>query len=158
MEHTRSPLGLLVYRFMSAMHRYDAGRTLPIFHAAKLTTAQIAVLEFTRESQTVSTVAAYLGLSRPATSQLIDKLVRSGLIRRVASTMDRRQRNVILSAKGRALVARIAAGRAARFDASLAVLAPAVATRFERILAEVVDALGVTGTPIPPSQSRSQKR
>jgi DNA-binding MarR family transcriptional regulator len=140
------------------MHRYDAGRTLPILHAAKLTTAQIAVLEFTRESQTVSTVATYLGLSRPATSQLIDKLVRSGLVRRVEGAMDRRQRNVILSAKGRGLVARIDAARAARFDASLAVLAPAVAARFESILAEVIDALGETGTPPPPSQSRSQSR
>jgi DNA-binding MarR family transcriptional regulator len=72
--------------------------------------------------------------------------------------MDRRERNLILSAKGKALVARIAAARAARFDASLAVLAPAVAARFELILAEVVDALGETSVPASPSQSRSQNR
>lgn len=158
MEHTRRPLGILVQRFLSSMHCYDAGRTLPILHAAGLTTAQLAVLEFAREPQKVSTVATYLGLSRPATSQLVDKLVRGGLIRRVEGSVDRRQRNVILSAKGKALVARIEAAKAARFDASLAVLAPAVAARFELILAEVVDALSGTGTPFPPSQSRSQKR
>jgi DNA-binding MarR family transcriptional regulator len=134
-------LGSFVYLFLSAMHRYDAGRTLPILHAAKLTTPQIAVLEFTSEAQTVSTIATYLGLSRPATSQMIDKLVRRGLVRRVESTVDRRRRNVILSAKGSALIERIAATRAARFDSSLAVLEPSLATRLESILDEVVGAL-----------------
>jgi DNA-binding MarR family transcriptional regulator len=155
-------LGSLVYRFMSAMHRYDAGRTLPILHAAKLTTPQIAVLEFTRESQTVSTIATYLGLSRPATSQLIDKLVRSGLVRRVEGTVDRRQRNVILNAKGRALIDRIAAARAARFDSSLALLAPALAARLESILDEVLGAFGEEGPPaairtaLPPARRRKR--
>jgi hypothetical protein len=53
---------------MGAMHRYHAGRTLPILHAVRLTTPQLAVLEFTRQPQTVSAVATYLGLSRPATN------------------------------------------------------------------------------------------
>jgi DNA-binding MarR family transcriptional regulator len=139
-------LGSCVYRFMGAMHRYDAGRTLPLLHAAKLTTPQVAVLEFTREPRTVSTVAAYLGLSRPATSQLVDKLVRRGLVRRVEGTVDRRQRNVILGAKGEALVDRIAAARAARFDSSLAVLKPALAARFGSILNEVIGALSESPT------------
>src|ERR1035438_4024729 len=98
------PLGPLVYRFLGAMRRYDAGLTLPILRAAKLTTPQLAMLEFTREPHTVSAVANCLGLSRPATSQLIDKLVRGRFVRRLEGTMDRRERNVILSAKGKALV------------------------------------------------------
>jgi DNA-binding MarR family transcriptional regulator len=130
-----------VYRFMHAMHRYDSGRTLPILHAARLTTPQIAVLEFTRESQTMSAVAIYLGLSRPATSQLVDRLVRVGLVRRAEGTVDRRQRHVILSAKGRSLVDRVAAARAARFDSSLAVLEPALVARLESVLSEVVGTL-----------------
>ena len=130
-----------MYRFMHAMHRYDSGRTLPILHAARLTTPQIAVLEFTRESQTMSAVAIYLGLSRPATSQLVDRLVRVGLVRRAEGTVDRRQRHVILSAKGRSLVDRVAAARAARFDSSLAVLEPALVARLESVLSEVVGTL-----------------
>jgi len=126
---------------MHAMHRYDSGRTLPILHAARLTTPQIAVLEFTRESQTMSAVAIYLGLSRPATSQLVDRLVRVGLVRRAEGTVDRRQRHVILSAKGRSLVDRVAAARAARFDSSLAVLEPALVARLESVLSEVVGTL-----------------
>ncbi len=152
-------LGSGVYRFLSAMHRYDAGRTLPILHAAKLTTPQLAALEFARESRTVSMIATHLGLSRPAASQLIDKLVRGGLVRRVEGTLDRRQRNVILSAKGRALAGRIAAARAARFDASLAVLAPDLAARFASILDEVIGALSAAPpTASPKSRSGREDR
>jgi DNA-binding MarR family transcriptional regulator len=135
-------LGALVYRFMGAMHRYDAGRTLPILHAARLTTPQLAALEFTREPRTMSAVATHLGLSRPAASQMIEKLVTARLVRRIEGKTDRRQRHIILSAKGRALVERIAAARVARFDASFAALPPALANRFERILTQVVEALG----------------
>ncbi len=155
-------LGTLVYRFVDAMHRYDAGRTLPILHAAKLTTPQLAVLEFAREPRTVSAVAFYLGLSKPATSQLIDKLVRSHWVRRIQSQLDRRVRNIVLGAKGKALLDRIAFARAARFDASLAVLPPVMANRFESNLAEIVDALD-KGAPQASSRSahhpsRSRKR
>jgi DNA-binding MarR family transcriptional regulator len=156
-ESDRS-LGGLVSRFMQAMHRFDAGRTLPILHAARLTTPQLAVLEFTREPRTVSTVATWLGLSRPATSQLVDKLVSAGLVRRVEGKIDRRERNIILGAKGKALVDRIAAARAARFDASLALLAPPVASQFGRILTKVVDALSETNPAVPPLRSRSRNR
>lgn len=148
-------LGLLVYRLMAAMHRHDAGRTLPVLHAAGLTTPQLAVLEFTRRPRTVSAIGTWLGLSRPATSQLVEKLVCARLVRRIESETDRRERNVTLSPKGLALVEKIAAARIARFQISLASLAPAVATRFERVLAEVVDALG---EPDPPPWSRGRKR
>jgi DNA-binding MarR family transcriptional regulator len=150
-------LGSGIYGFLSAMHRYDAGRTLPILHAAKLTTPQLAALEFARESRTVSTIANHLGLSRPAASQLIDKLVRGGLVRRVEGTLDRRQRNVILSAKGRALTGRIAAARAARFDASLAALAPDLAARFASILDEVIGALAAAPPAAGPTSPSKQK-
>ena len=161
-SHMRPPLGALVGRFVSAMHRYDAGRTLPILHSAKLTTPQTAVLEFARVPRTVSAIAIYLGLSKPATSQLIDKLVRRHFVLRIQGTKDRRERNVILSAKGKALLERIASARAVRFDTSLAALPPALTNRFELILAEVVDALGgaafQTSSRVTPSLPGTRSR
>jgi DNA-binding MarR family transcriptional regulator len=159
-SNKRPSLGSWVYRFVDAMHRYDAGRTLPILHAAKLTTPQLAVLEFAREPRTVSAVAIYLGLSKPATSQLIDKLVRNHLVLRTQSKLDRRERNVVLGARGKVLLDRLAVARAARFDASLAVLPPAVVARFELILAEIVDLLGNTDFPASsrPTLSLSRSR
>lgn len=149
----RSSLGVLLDDFMRAMHRYDAGRTLPLLHAAKLTTPQIAALEFTREPQTISAVATYLGLSRPATSQLIDKLVRGHLLLRTEGATDRRERNVVLSANGRSLVDRIASARAARFEASLSVLPAALAARFSSILDEVTGVLAEAAKPAGDGQS-----
>jgi len=137
----RSRLGHVVGRFMSQMHRYDGGRTLPLLYAAKLSTPQLAVLEFVRAPRTVSAAAAHVGLSRPATSQLINKLVRHRLVSRSEGALDRREKDVALSAKGRALLDRIAAARAARFDASLAALPPRLAARLAGVLIDVVDAL-----------------
>lgn len=134
-------LGERVGRFMAEMHRYDGGRTGPLLHAARLTTPQLAVLELVREPKTISAVATHLGLSRPATSQLVDKLVRKQLIVRTQSRGDRRERNAVLSAKGRSLLDRVAAARAARLDAAVAILPRELAARLGAVLADVVDAL-----------------
>ncbi|MBV8063292.1 MAG: MarR family transcriptional regulator [Nevskia sp.] len=136
-----SPLGGLLDRFLRAMHRHDGGRTLPLLHRARITAPQLAALEFVLAPRTVSEVADCLGLSRPATSQLLDKLERSGWLRRTAGGRDRRTRHVVLSAGGRSLVARIAAARAARFEAALAGLPPEVAAGFQSSLIEVMRAL-----------------
>lgn len=131
----------MVARFMSALHRYDVGRTLPVLHSSALTTAQVALLEYVREARTVSAIANHLGLSRPATSQLTDRLAGKGLILRTEGTDDRRQRFVVLSPSGAALTDRIAAARAARFTDALSHLEPALAARLEETLADVVTAL-----------------
>ena len=138
LNSSKSTLAPLVGRFLSEMHRHDAGRTLPLMHAAKLTTPQLAVLEFVCVSRTVSAVAIHVGLSRPATSQMINKLVHRQLVRRSEGVPDRREKALLLSAKGVALLGRISAARAARFEASLAVLSPRAAARLRRALEETV--------------------
>jgi MarR family transcriptional regulator, organic hydroperoxide resistance regulator len=137
----RPRLGQLVGRFMGEMHRYDMGRTLRILYAAKLTTPQTAVLELVRTPHTVSAVARHVGLSLPAASQMIAKLADRRLVRRSESAADRRERAIVLSAKGTRLLRGIAEARIARFEASLAVLPPRVATRLQAVLNDVVGAL-----------------
>lgn len=126
---------------MAAMHRYDAGRTLPILHAAKLTAPHLAVLEFVRDPRTVSEMAAHIGLSLPATSQMVQKLVQRRLVRRSEGATDRRERAVTLTSRGAALLTSIAEARSARFDASLAALPASVAARLAAALTEAVEAL-----------------
>jgi DNA-binding MarR family transcriptional regulator len=135
---------------MTELHRCDRGRTLPLLHRAGLTTPQLATLEALREPRTPSAVARDLGLSRPATSQMIDKLVRKNLVHRTEGRIDRRQRSVVVSARGRDLIQRIRAARAARFEASLAPLPPAMRARLAGTLAAVVGALRA-----PPSEGAS---
>ena len=134
-------LARLVTRFLSQMHRYDAGRTLPLMHAAKITTPQLAVLEFVRVARTISSIAVHVGLSRPATSQMINKLAHRRLVRRSEGAVDRREKAVVLTARGSALLDRISAARSARFQASLAALPPQASARFRGALREVIAAL-----------------
>ena len=131
-------LARLVVRFVSAMHRYDDGRTLTLMHTEKLTTPQLAVLEFVRAPRTVSAIAVHVGLSRPATSQMIHKLVKRRLVRRSEGTLDRREKAVELSASGITLLEKISRFRASRFRASLAALSPATAGRLGMALEGVV--------------------
>jgi DNA-binding MarR family transcriptional regulator len=135
------PLGRLIGTFMAALHRHDHGRTLPILHRSGLTTPQLATLEVLREPKTVSAVAGELGLSLPATSQMVDKLVRKRLVRRAQGVTDRRQRSVVVTSRGRALMEGIDEARAARFEASLAALPAPTRARLDAALAEVVRAL-----------------
>jgi DNA-binding MarR family transcriptional regulator len=154
---SREQLGELVDRFMRAMHRFDNGRTLAILHAAAVTTPQLAVLEFVHRPRLVSEIAVFCGLSRPATSQLVDKLARARLVSRREGHNDRRQRNVVALPNGRALVERVAAARAARFTASLAGVPPRLARRFSSVLDDVVAALNATTAETMQLRTRSAR-
>jgi len=134
-------VGSIVYRFMRALHRHDGRRTLALFHAARLTTPQLAVLEFLAVPRTMSAVSDHLGLSKSATSQLVDRLARQGLLQRSENAEDRRERHVALSDKGTDLAAQVTAARVARFNAALSTLPPDLAARFAAVLGEVNAAL-----------------
>ncbi|MGA3033156.1 MAG: MarR family transcriptional regulator [Terracidiphilus sp.] len=121
---------------MCEMHRGGAARTLPLLHAAKLTTTQLAAMEFVFDPRTISAVASHVGLSRPAASQMIHKLAGRGLIRRSESATDRREKTVVVTAKGNTLLEKISSARAARFAASISVLSPPVARRLKKALRE----------------------
>ena len=123
------------------MHRHDAGRTLPLLHAARLNTPQLAVLEFVRTPRTVSAIADHIGLSRPATSQLVNKLVRRHLVRRSENTEDRRQKTILLNRPGAAWLEKVEDARVARFETSLALLPATTATRLAQALADAVAAM-----------------
>jgi MarR family transcriptional regulator, organic hydroperoxide resistance regulator len=107
-------------------------------------------------SRTVSAVAVHVGLSRPATSQMINKLIHRQLVRRSEGVVDRREEAVVLSAKSIALLGRILAARTARFGASLAILSPRVATRLMGALEETVAAFDKARASSPGSSGRSR--
>jgi DNA-binding MarR family transcriptional regulator len=133
-----TPLARLVARFLDDIHLCKAGHTLPLLHAAKLTTPQLAALEFVVEPRTVSTAASYLGLSRPAASQMIHKLVRRNLVRRFEGAVDRREKVVMITPKGRALLGKIAMARSARLASSISTLPKRTSKRLSGALRETV--------------------
>ncbi|HEV8571173.1 MAG TPA: MarR family transcriptional regulator [Actinoplanes sp.] len=77
-------------------------------------TAAMVLARLTRDGpQRLTDLAAGEGLSQPGMTQLIGRLERDGLVRRTASTADRRGVLVAVTGAGRALVERRRAERAA---------------------------------------------
>lgn len=72
----------------------------------KLTMSQLKVLAMIARSGagTISNVATFLGVSTPAASKAIDKLVRRGLVLRKESTDDRRSSELSLTEDGTQLL------------------------------------------------------
>lgn len=87
---------LLEARYLSEVS--DLGITVPQFHLLRLISLN--------GHFHVGEVAEFLGVSSPAASKNIEKLVRLGLVRRGTDHDDRRVRLLSISALGRALVRR----------------------------------------------------
>jgi DNA-binding MarR family transcriptional regulator len=100
--------------------------TLAQFHALRL-------MALNGQHQ-VGQVADFLGVSAPAATKNIDKLERFGLMRRHASTGDRRATLLIASAKGRALVRRYEGSLSRRLGMALAGFAPDEVDELSRLL------------------------
>lgn len=68
---------------------------------------QILRLLHRRKTQTSSDIARYLGVTKPGVSQIVAAMVRRGLLHRHTSHEDRRQQELSLSPKGRAVLERV---------------------------------------------------
>lgn len=76
-----------------------------------VTVAEWVVLRELYECESVvpSTLAEKIGMTRGAVSKLVDRLLAKTLVKRTTSNADRRYQALTLSAKGRALVPKLAA-------------------------------------------------
>jgi DNA-binding MarR family transcriptional regulator len=57
-----------------------------------------------RNSTNISHLSQYLGISAPAASQLVDRLVKGGLVERTEEPQNRRAKHLSLTRKGRELI------------------------------------------------------
>lgn len=95
---------------------------------------------------TVSALGERAHLSLSAASQLVERLVRRGLLERREDPDNRRQKLVMLSAKGRDVLERFERITAAAYATVLADVPPAVLTRADESLREVL-------AHLPPSRA-----
>lgn len=86
-------------------------------------------------------LARFLGVSNPAATEMVDKLVDRGLVKRVHSADDRRQVVLSLKAGGRRILADFAKRRQERFEKLLRVLAPRDRERLAAALEHVNEVL-----------------
>ena len=103
---------------------------------------QVLRLLAQRTGQTSSQVARYLGVSKPAVSQIIDAMVRSKLVTRKTSRDDRREVNLSLTDKGKNINKLVRHQQRHYIRSAMRDLNGTVANRWINTLGDVAVALG----------------
>jgi MarR family transcriptional regulator, organic hydroperoxide resistance regulator len=142
-------LSELVNELLSHVHRRSAGDSLALMTEAGLTMPQLVTLHMLAHAgaRSVGTIASCLRLSPPATSHLVDRLVRAKLVVRTEDTEDRRHKRLAITEGGRSLVQRINSERSREVSVVLARLTPALRRQFAEVLERVVEELA--SLPVP---------
>lgn len=111
--------------------------------AARRTLPQMRAMAFLyhHDPSTVGEVAAGVGTSMPATSELLDRLVEEGLIERSVNPADRRQVLLRLTPRARAFGDELHALRRAQIRAALDLLTPEERPYLLRVVQVLAEAL-----------------
>lgn len=98
MELVRQSMDLVTYRsFRDQMHFIKAtGLSMPQF--------SILMMVYYQKQCGVSEISERMEITAAAASQLVDKLVQTGLLERIEDPHDRRAKQITLSAKGHELI------------------------------------------------------
>ncbi len=101
--------GQRMIALLPRMIRGFARRESNYLSRGKITLPQLWVLEHLSRTADcpMNGLARFLGVSRPAATGLVDRLIAQGLVRRSRDPRDRRVVRVELTAKGRAILAAI---------------------------------------------------
>lgn len=123
--------------------------------ARKLSGADIGVAEwvilremFEGPPQVPSELAARIGMTRGAVSKIIDRLAEKSLVNRIRNAVDRRFQGVTLSAKGKALVPRLATLADQNDSEFFGHLKPAERQQIERVMREIVRRHAFSTVPV----------
>jgi DNA-binding MarR family transcriptional regulator len=121
----------------------SAGTTLAILNESRLTLPQLVTLQQLRHAGplSVTAIAVRLHLSMPATSHLVERLVRAGFATRREHDTDRRQRHVRIAPAGERLLDRFSRSREEEFTAAFSRLPARLRHDLLDVLSEVVDRL-----------------
>ena len=136
-------LARLIEEMMSHIHRRSADDTLAVMNEAGLTMAQMVALHLLTHlgAVSVSSIAACLKLSPPATSHLVDRMVVAGLVGRTEDPTDRRHKRIAITATGRELIEGTNERRTREFTRVLSSLTGEAQAQFGKALARVVTEL-----------------
>jgi DNA-binding MarR family transcriptional regulator len=110
---------------------------------AELTASQFGTLVFLRRAgiASVSAIAKDVGLSKAATSQLVEKLVERRLVRRTEDPLDRRRKRVELTDAGASLVRAFDNAQVSSIERLLACLPQETRARLDAAVREALAAV-----------------
>ncbi|GBC93754.1 putative HTH-type transcriptional regulator YusO [bacterium HR15] len=122
MEDLFAHAELVARVFMQAMYTSIGERVLEELAEAEITYSQMQALRYLRTHRrvTVGDLAEGLNISYPSATNMVHRLEKKGLIRRIANPRDRRQVGLILTDEGRRLIEQIDQERRQRFAQVLA--------------------------------------
>ncbi len=134
---------------MNVLHSRMAGDAMQILAEANITLPQMVCLHLLREvgARNLGAIGQILNLSPSATSHLVDRLVEKGLVTRVEDVVDRRQKNVDITAAGLELTARLAAERTEQIRLTVSQIEPELRDRLSPLIELVTTQLRRGGPP-----------
>jgi len=157
----RVSLGYTIRSWWMVMAAASLGEDLVILAETGLTLPQVLTLYRLHDAspQCVSSIAAFLHLSQPATSQLLGRLVDEGLVDRSEDPGDRRRKRLALTTKGARLVTRLIDAKSRGLDHAANRLSPALRSRLACVLQEALAELeqAPEGAPCPPGRKERSR-
>jgi DNA-binding MarR family transcriptional regulator len=147
-----------LHRLMQHVVRDATAGLHAVLRASGLSLPQLGTLHFlgAEGAQSVSAIAHHLHLSLAATSHLVERLVRRGLLTRREDPGDRRQKLVDLADAGVVLVGGVQAEAVAAIDALLADVPTDLRRRLDADLREVLAAFDRPPAPAGPAADGSE--
>jgi DNA-binding MarR family transcriptional regulator len=123
---------------------HRGGATLALMSEAGLTLPQVLFLTRLRQAggSTASELAGRLNMSLPATSQMVERLFKTGLLSRTEDDGDRRRKRLAVTAPAERLLDQLIRARAAEYAKGTARLSPALRRELAAALAKAVRELG----------------
>ncbi|MGD1147507.1 MAG: MarR family transcriptional regulator [Thermoanaerobaculaceae bacterium] len=157
----RPGIGHTIRSWWMLMAEASVGEDLAIMAETGLTLPQVLTLFKLHDQspQCVSSIAAVLHLSQPATSQLLDRLVHEGLVDRTEDPGDRRRKRLAITPRGARLVTRLAEAKSRGLDHAANRLSPQVRKRLASVLQEALRQLdrGSAGVTTPPGRKERNR-
>jgi len=126
-------------------------------NASSVTLPQVLLISRVEQlrSASLSDLSEGLKVSGPAVSQMIERLVKQGLLRRSEDPADRRRKAIVVTPRARTLLRKLEATRSADYERGLASVSPELRTQLVALLTQIIgaieraQALDRTGRPPP---------
>jgi DNA-binding MarR family transcriptional regulator len=119
---------------------HRSGLAIAAMNEAAVTLPQVLLLSHVERCAATSPteIAAAMGASLPAASQMIDRLVQEGLLDRAEDPADRRRKTVATTVDARAVLRKIRTARSTEYGRGLAAVSPDLLVQMAALLERVV--------------------
>ena len=141
--------GQRMIALLPRMLRGFARRESNYLSRGKITLPQMGVLEYlsSRRESPMNELARHLGVTRPAATGLVDRLIAQGLVSRQGDRTDRRVVRINLTPKGRRVLDNIWNQKRRMLQEVFGRLSPADRSQYLATLERVVEILSEGGKP-----------